>query len=291
MGRVEARRAALLKDLLEWHRRKLTRAMVGLPENTRLRARDHLSQDDVAQLTQFGIGVIQRLESGKGRPDAAVLDAVAAALRMYPDERRVFFELALDHPPRVSTFCSDADPGLMLYVRRFDGPALAVDAMFNVLSCNEFARLWLPGCGTTGDANLARGLLLHPHARHVVVDWELLATRVVSRLREVAARFRSDERVQALINLIRDDELVNAMWTNEPGLYHVPMVERVGLRRPGHTDPAQADDDAHRVPTVMVALDSPRLDDGRRVIAFAFEDLADSWLDPTGKSVCDACAR
>jgi len=265
--------------------------MVGLPDKVRMRERDHLSQEDVAQLTHLGLGVIQRLESGKGRPVPAALDAVAAALRMYPDERRVFYELALGHPPQVATFSSDPDPVLLRYVRSFAGPALVVDAMSNVLSCNDLAHRWLLGGGSTGTANFARWLLLHPHARHVVVDWQVLATRVVSRLREVAARFPSDERVQTLINLIRDDELVDAIWTKEPGLFYVPMVMHVALRRPGHTDPAQPDDAAHQIPTDVVTLDSPRLDDERRVIAFVFEDQADAWLDPTGKNTCDACDR
>jgi transcriptional regulator with XRE-family HTH domain len=290
MRRSEVGREELLRELLLWHRRKLTRAMVGLPDMPRLRERNHLSQADVAEMTGLGIGVIQRLESGRGRPDPDVLDRVAVALRMYPDERRVLYELALGHPPPVSAFATDADPGLMLYVRRFNGPALAVDAVFTVLSCNELARLWLPGCGTATNGNFARWLLLDPHAPHAVVDWELIATRVVSRLREVAARFGADPRVTELIGLIRESERVDAMWRSEPGLYHVPMVENVRLRRPGHTDSAQPDDEAHRVPTMMVTLNSPRLDDERRVIAFALEDEADLGV-AGGKVVCDACAR
>ena len=289
MGRTEVSREELLRDLLQWHRRKLTRAVVGLPDKARLRDRNQLSQEDLAQLTGLSLAVIQRLEAGRGRPETYVLDNVATALRMYPDERRVFYELALEHPPKVSAFATDADPGLMLFISGFAGPALAVDAMFNVLSCNDLGRVWLPGCDATPGGNFALWLLLHPHAPHVVVEWDLLATRVVSRLREVAARFRSDERVGALISLIRDSEHVEAMWSEEPGLYHVPMVEHVALRRPGHTDPAQADDDAHRVPAVIVTLNSPRLDDERRVIAFAFEASADAWLDPEKTVVCYAC--
>jgi transcriptional regulator with XRE-family HTH domain len=244
--------------------------MVGLPETLRMRERGHLSQVDLAHLTGLGIGVIQRLEAGRGRPDAAVLDAVATALRMLPDERRVFYELALGHPPSASTFATDADPGLVLYVRHIRGPAIAVDAMFNVLYGNEFAQRWLPGCGA--GTNYANWLLLDPLARRVVVDWDLLATRVVSRLREVAARFGSDERVGRLIAVVRQCERVDAMWRDEPGLYHVPMVQPVVLRRPGQLGPGGPDDES-RVAATMVTLHSPRLDDERRVLAFVFDDV------------------
>jgi hypothetical protein len=48
-------RQELLRDLMRWHRHKLTREAVGLPALMRIRSRGHLSQDDLARLCGVGL--------------------------------------------------------------------------------------------------------------------------------------------------------------------------------------------------------------------------------------------
>src|SRR5580693_3753835 len=83
-----------LGELLRSRRERLAPADVGLPPGNRRRTAG-LRREEVAQLASLSVTYYTFLEQGRqARPSEQVLDALAAALRMTPAERRYLLSLA-----------------------------------------------------------------------------------------------------------------------------------------------------------------------------------------------------
>src|ERR1700722_20699989 len=91
-----------LGELLRSRRARLAPADVGLPPGSRRRT-PGLRREEVAQLASVSAAYYTFLEQGRqARPSEEVLNALAAALRMTPAERRYLLTLAAygpDAPP------------------------------------------------------------------------------------------------------------------------------------------------------------------------------------------------
>ncbi|MFC7587987.1 helix-turn-helix domain-containing protein [Nonomuraea antimicrobica] len=105
-----------MADFLRSRRDRIRPETVGLPANDRRRA-PGLRRAEVAQLAGISPDYYMRLEQGRSvRPSSSVLDALARALLLNPDERDHLYRLAQSEPaplrrheeeqvPRPSTGC------------------------------------------------------------------------------------------------------------------------------------------------------------------------------------------
>src|SRR5579871_3315032 len=122
MDRAEAARRMAFAEFLRARRARLLPADVGLPTGARRRT-PGLRREEVAQLANIGTAWYTALEQGRDvHPSASVLESLAGALRLAPEERRHLFLLA-DQPlptqpspdegvlsPAIRRLIDDIDP-------------------------------------------------------------------------------------------------------------------------------------------------------------------------------------
>ncbi len=191
-----------LADFLRTRRARLMPADVGLPPGIRRRT-PGLRREEVAQLASMGTSWYVWLEQGRDvHPSAQILDSVAQALRLTPNERRHLFLLAGQplptqalpeeehvHPALRQTL-ADLDP-TPAYVmgRRWDYLAWnkAAEAIFNVSetsSLYERNRIWR--------------LFTNPTMRERP-NWEMVARGTLAEFRATSARYPGDCGFEELI--------------------------------------------------------------------------------------------
>ena len=184
-----------LGAFLRSRRARLSPAEVGLPD-WGVRRVPGLRREEVAQLANVGLTWYTWLEQGRqARPSAAVLTAIADALRLDAHEREYLFALARD--PEGSAGGRDgrpdavalAGPGLDVLVAGFaPAPAYAISARFDVLAHNRPAGLLFgfgdgAGACAGGPVNMLELGFTSPSWRTLIVDWELEAARHVAMYR------------------------------------------------------------------------------------------------------------
>lgn len=90
-------RLQALSVFLKTQRAKIAPAAVGLPEGTRRRT-PGLRREEVAQLAGVSTTWYTWLEQGRDiQVSHSVLDNIASALKLTPDERKYLFSLAMEH--------------------------------------------------------------------------------------------------------------------------------------------------------------------------------------------------
>src|SRR5207253_11340373 len=109
----ERERRQALADLLRQRRDHLSPTEFDLPPGLRRRT-PGLRREEVAQLAHMGTSWYVWLEQGRDvHPSAAVLESLAQALRLTPNERRHLFLLAGQPlPPPVSPAKESISPAL-----------------------------------------------------------------------------------------------------------------------------------------------------------------------------------
>ncbi|GAA1987669.1 helix-turn-helix domain-containing protein [Kitasatospora viridis] len=198
-------RSSELADFLRTRRARITPEQAGLPAGGRARRVPGLRRDEVARLAGVSTEYYTRLEQGRsGRPSPEVVEALAGALRLSPDEREHLDDL-LARPGRARQSPAAPQrvrPGLHLMLQTLEHvPALVLGRRTDVLAANRLAREVL----TDFDAlpatqrNVARFYLLDPAARERVLDWELRAAETVAILRLEAGRYPTDRRLAELV--------------------------------------------------------------------------------------------
>ncbi len=211
-----------LGELLRSRRERLAPADVGLPPGIRRRTAG-LRREEVAQLASLSVTYYTFLEQGRqARPSEQVLDALAAALRMTPAERRYLLSLAYGPDDAASGGEAGAaappervSPGVADLVRRLEpSPTLVKGRCWDVLAANPAAReLFGDWSGTAGMRNLVRWMFTSDAAREIYLEWEPEARALLGRFRLAAARHPGDPRVTRLIEeLRRDSPQVRDWW-------------------------------------------------------------------------------
>ena len=182
-----------LGAFLRSRRARLSPAEVGLPD-WGVRRVPGLRREEVAQLANVGLTWYTWLEQGRqARPSAAVLTAIADALRLDAHEREYLFALARDpegpaggrdgRPDAVAL----AGPGLDVLVAGF-APARPTRSRPGS-TC--WPTIGPPGCCSAatalvcagGPANMLELGFTSPSWRTLIVDWELEAARHVAMYR------------------------------------------------------------------------------------------------------------
>ena len=128
--------------------------MVGLGTPSRRRTRG-LRREDVAALAAMSIDYYRRLEQGRiGPPSPQILDAIARALRLTPDEHDYLYRIAARAPAPRRAARTAVSPGLLQVVQSLgDSPAMVLTTMGETLAQNP-ASVALHGdhSGYVGDA-------------------------------------------------------------------------------------------------------------------------------------------
>ncbi|MFD5140518.1 helix-turn-helix transcriptional regulator [Streptomyces sp. NPDC058378] len=206
-----------LAAFLRTRRERLDPRDFGLPTRRQARRTPGLRREEVAELAGVSIDYVVRLEQGRGlRPSANVVEALARALRLVPDERAYLFNLAGRHPPEAGRPATAAAPPLAGLVADLSPlPAMLMNHRYDILAWNsEMARLLLDFDTLPPVQRNSMWLcLVHPQTRAFYADRERVVREGIAHLRAAWAAHPED---QALIDLIgeftgRDEEFAR-LW-------------------------------------------------------------------------------
>ncbi|MFD3916472.1 helix-turn-helix domain-containing protein [Streptomyces sp. NPDC058603] len=194
-----------LGEFLRTRRAGLDPRRAGLPHHGGLRRVPGLRREELAQLAHVSFDYVVRLEQGRTRRvSRAVLDALADALQMTPDERTYLFGLADISPHRAARApgLPDVAPRLrQLLDDMHDVPAMIIHRRMDVLAWNRGAAALLTDFGALPPArrNIIRLTFLDDAFRSLYVEWPAVARECVAVLRMESGRHPGDPDLNALI--------------------------------------------------------------------------------------------
>ncbi|HLX38919.1 MAG TPA: helix-turn-helix transcriptional regulator [Ktedonobacteraceae bacterium] len=205
MQKRERRQA--LADFLRQRRARLTPVSVGLPPGIRRRT-PGLRREEVAQLANMGTSWYVWLEQGRDvNPSAAILESLAQALRLTPNERRHLFLLAGQALPPSSASPTEECVNAALQQMLDDlnpSPAYVLGRRYDLLAWNKAADGLFSLSDTIVDT-------LSPYARNLVwrlftspttrerPNWEVVARATLAEFRTANARYPGDPWFEDLI--------------------------------------------------------------------------------------------
>ena len=213
----EDQRLHELGDFLRTRRARITPEDVGLLRGSRRRA-PGLRRAEVAQLAGVSVDWYTWLE--QERPitvSIRVLESLAQVLRLNANERDHLFFLAHQQPPpeRVMEL-ETVSPTLQHFLdHQYLSPVFVIGRRWDVVAWNEAARVVFGDYGqmTTFERNSVWRLFTSPTIRHLLVDWEGHARRVLAQFRSTCGRYPGDPRLTELIQdlMLRSPEF-RAWW-------------------------------------------------------------------------------
>ncbi|WP_087926179.1 helix-turn-helix transcriptional regulator [Streptomyces albireticuli] len=240
---------AELGDFLRTRRARLQPEDVGLVAYGKSRRVPGLRREELAQLAGVSVAYYTRLEQGQsGNASDGVLDALARALRLTPDEHAHLRNLA--RPGRTGRRAAarpqSAGAGVRQLVAAMGTPAVVLDLRHDVLAWNPLGHALLAGhVDAAGPGrpeerpNTQRILFLDSHARELYPRWEEEARRAVAALRLAAGAHPEDRRLAELIGelCMRSEEFA-ALWARHPvractsgtKVFHHPLVGAMSLQ-------------------------------------------------------------
>jgi transcriptional regulator with XRE-family HTH domain len=189
--REVADRSTELAAFLRARRADVSPETVGLEASRNRRVRG-LRREEVAQLAMISTDYYTRLEQGRlASASEEVLDALATALRLNPDERNYLYRLA--NKDGLHRGQGRHPRGVRLSTRRLledlqDSTAVVMDRYFNLLAWNNLAALLLKDFATVESRyrNFLRMIFLDPEFRSRFVEWDSVAREAVAYLRASA---------------------------------------------------------------------------------------------------------
>jgi transcriptional regulator with XRE-family HTH domain len=199
--------AELGQAVRRWRDRASPEA-AGLPAGGHRRAAG-LRREELALLAGISVDYITRLEQGRATsPSAQVVEALARALRLAPDERAHLFRLAGLMPPGPETVPGYITPSVQRLLDRLTGTPVAVyDATWTLLVANPpYAALMGDPSGWRGhERNGVWRNLAGPagRVRQTPRERRALQQALVADLRAAAGRYPADQRLRALITDLR----------------------------------------------------------------------------------------
>ncbi|MCB0213146.1 MAG: helix-turn-helix domain-containing protein [Anaerolineae bacterium] len=203
----ENERRQALADFLRKRRARLTPDDVGLPPGLRRRT-PGLRREEVAQLANIGTSWYVWLEQGRDvNPSGQVLESLAQALRLTPNERRHLFLLAGQSlPPQTSSteVCDSPVPQQMLDDLN-PSPAYVIGRHWDFLAWNQSADtvLAISEAPTPYGRNLVWRFFTDPTMRQHFPNWEQMARGVLAELRTANARYPDDKWFNELIEQLK----------------------------------------------------------------------------------------
>ncbi|MFD9700135.1 helix-turn-helix domain-containing protein [Lentzea sp. NPDC059081] len=180
-------------------------AAVGLPSGGR-RARG-VRREELAELAGVSADYVRRLEQGRRHPSAAVVNALARALRVGPAEYERLCALA-GYAAAHGPVPREAGPVAMRLVERFaDTPVFLCDLAWNVVAVNGAWMALGPGASNRQprDWNVAWRTFSKAHQQISRSDDDAAAFRatLVRRLHSASLRHPGDESLAGLVDELR----------------------------------------------------------------------------------------
>ncbi|MEU6868758.1 helix-turn-helix transcriptional regulator [Streptomyces sp. NPDC046876] len=217
-----------LGEFLRTRRAQLQPEDVGLPSHGTRRRVPGLRREELALLAGVSITYYTHLEQGQStNASDSVLDALARALNLTPDEHAHLMNLA--RPPRAKRSPSPRPEYAREATKRLIGampqvPAVVLDGRNNVLAWNPLGHALLAGHldpASPDDPavrpNLTRMLFLDPHTRELYTDWRNEARVALAALRLVAGRNPEDRALAELIgSLMLQSPDFATLWSKHP---------------------------------------------------------------------------
>ncbi|MGW2597952.1 helix-turn-helix transcriptional regulator [Streptomyces klenkii] len=192
-----------LAAFLRTRRERLDPKDFDLPSRQQARRTPGLRREEVAELAGVSIDYIARLEQARGlRPSVNVVEALARALRLAPDERAYLFDLAQQRPRNADKPATTAAPPLARLVADLSPlPAVLMNHRYDILAWNgEMARLLLDfGTLPPSQRNAMWLCLVHPEIREFYVDRERVVREGIAHLRAAWAAHPEDRALTDLI--------------------------------------------------------------------------------------------
>ncbi len=210
------RRGGELAEFLRSRRARLSPADVGLPPGVRWRT-PGLRREEVAELAGIGTTWYTWLEQRRDiRVSADVLDNLARALRLTPDERAHLFRAAHGQPSqRPLTPRETAPPAARrLLVALGVAPAYITGRRWDLLAWNAAAVAVFGDFGALPESerNLVRFMFTDDEVRRRLVDWEGAARRVLALFRADRGRYADDPWFTEVIDDLRRISPEFARW-------------------------------------------------------------------------------
>ncbi|MEV6446511.1 helix-turn-helix transcriptional regulator [Amycolatopsis sp. NPDC051716] len=209
---------AEVREFLVSRRAKITPEQAGLPGGTRRRV-PGLRRSEVAALADVSVEYYAKLERGNlAGASAAVLEAVARALRLDEAERAHLLHLAqtaegadvLAHPRQRAGKKWTPRRSLQWTLDAITaGPAFVNNGRLDLLAENRLARAFYSDMYSgSSTPNMARYQFLEPASRRFFADWDLAADITVDVLRTEAGRNPHDSGLHDLVGELstRSDE-------------------------------------------------------------------------------------
>jgi transcriptional regulator with XRE-family HTH domain len=213
---TDSHRKKELAAFLRSRRAKLQPSDVGLPQGVSRRRTPGLRREEVAQISGVGLTWYTWLEQGRDIPTSRqVIEALATALRLEPEDRAHLHVLAsLPPPPPGET----TDRVFAAVHRMLDqlvpNPAYVINERFDMLAWNAAqAALWVdPGTVREPDRNLIWLMFTDLPVRKLVCDWETSARHLLGRFRAGVGRHADDPNFADLAGRLRAASPEFAAW-------------------------------------------------------------------------------
>ncbi|MFJ4091549.1 helix-turn-helix domain-containing protein [Kitasatospora sp. NPDC089913] len=205
-----------LGAFLRTRRAELTPRQVGLPSDGAPRRVAGLRRAEVARLASISTDYYTRIEQGRMPASTPVLEALARALRLSPDQRAYLLGLAgrppADPPARATAEVTEHNRRLLAQLAT--GPALVLTRTMDVLAWNPPAAALLTDFGRhpARDRNYVWLLFNDPVLRSRYRDWADGARACVAHLRMHSARRPDDPRLHRLLARMADHVDFQRWW-------------------------------------------------------------------------------
>ncbi|MEO3813828.1 helix-turn-helix transcriptional regulator [Sphaerisporangium sp. B11E5] len=232
-----------ITPFLKTRRAALDAAALGLPDGPARRRVRGLRREEVAQLAGISVDYYTRIEQGRAPSISdSVVDAVARALRMTPDEHAYLRNITLPRRYTGTGCCEDGAAGTphrpevrpqireLLDAMDDTVPAVVYGPGLDVLAWNRIASRIAFDYDTLPehDLNTARLVFLHPDARALYPDWPGMAAEVVAILRAEVGHHPDLFQVHAVIcDLTEASPHFRALWDTQSVLESDHGVKRV----------------------------------------------------------------
>ena len=212
----ENERRQALADFLRKRRAGLTPAEVGLPPGLRRRT-PGLRREEVAQLANIGVSWYVWLEQGREvNPSAQVLDSLAGALRLTPNERRHLFVLA---GQMLSPQTTPAEECVSPVLRQMladlkPSPAYVIGRRWDYLAWNQAADavFAISDAPAPYGRNLVWRFFTDPAMRQHFPNWEQMARGVLAEFRTASVRHLGDRAFTDLIKALKQSSPEFCQW-------------------------------------------------------------------------------
>ncbi|WP_305788981.1 helix-turn-helix transcriptional regulator [Symbioplanes lichenis] len=202
---------------LRSRRERLDPREAGLPERRHSRRTPGLRREEVAELAGISIDYVVRLEQARGlRPSADVVEGLARALRLAPDERAYLFDLAGQRPRTAGPAATAAAPSLTRLVADLAPlPAMVLNHRYDILAWNDpIARLLLDFDTLPPERRNAMWMcLLRPEMHDLYADRESVVREAIAYVRAAWAAHPGDEVLAALVAEITADPALARRWS------------------------------------------------------------------------------